>query len=145
MCRLLIRQRSRASILRKSHVAKTTMLPEAYWISSLLPRMPRTMRLPMLHMSLLAARPDVMDKMCDEFESLLVKGAKGARSKIRDAGALLYTCNKVTNQLMHCKPPVPMIAHLSKKPSYLGGHYIGKGAILVPSFCSVPHGLVVKV
>jgi cytochrome P450 len=80
----------------------------------------------------LAAHSDVMDEMCDEVDSLLGKGAEGAWSKVHDVDSLSYTC-KVANQILHHKPPVPMIPHLSKKPSTLKGHYIPSGAVLIPS------------
>ena len=80
----------------------------------------------------LEARPDVMEKMQEEVESALGKGGKDAWTKLRDAEALPYTL-KVANQMLHHKPPVPMIPHLSKKASFLGGHPAGSGAVLIPS------------
>jgi len=80
----------------------------------------------------LEAHPDVMERLCEEVESVLGKGAKNAWTKLRDTALLPYTL-KVANQMLHHKPPVPMIPHLSKKASYLGGHYVGSGAVLIPS------------
>ena len=41
--------------------------------------------------------------------------------------------NKVANQMLHHKPPVPMVPHLTKKDTTLAGHTIRKGTIAIPS------------
>jgi cytochrome P450 len=73
-----------------------------------------------------------MEKMTDEVEYLLGKGAKDAW-KIRDSGASLPYTSSVANEILHHKPPVPMIPHISKKSSFLGGHHIEKGSVVIPS------------
>ena len=80
----------------------------------------------------LEARPDVMEKVTQEVESILGTGAKDAWAKVRDAECLPYTA-KVANQLLHHKPPVPMIPHITKKATKLGGHPIGPGTVTIPS------------
>jgi cytochrome P450 len=80
----------------------------------------------------LAAHPDVVDKMTEEVESALGSDAKDVWTKLYDPDALSYT-QKASNQLLHHKPPVPMIPHLSLKSSYFGRHYIPKGSLVIPS------------
>lgn len=79
------------------------------------------------------ARPDVVKKMADEVERALNSG-DGSEfwTKIFDSDALSYT-SKVSNQMLHHKPPVPMIPHLCLKASYLGNHFIPKGSLTIPS------------
>jgi sterol 22-desaturase len=52
--------------------------------------------------------------------------------KLRSSNSLPYIA-KVANQLLHHKPPVPMIPHFSLKPSMLGGYSIPSGSVVIPS------------
>jgi cytochrome P450 family 710 subfamily A protein len=49
-----------------------------------------------------------------------------------DTNALPYT-TKVAIQLLHHKPPVPMIPHIAKRNTTLGGRMIPKHTIVIPS------------
>lgn len=80
----------------------------------------------------LAAHPDIVEKMAKEVDGVLGSGAKDVWTKLYAPDALSYT-QKASNQLLHHKPPVPMIPHLSLKPSYFGSHYIPKGSLVIPS------------
>jgi cytochrome P450 family 710 subfamily A protein len=81
----------------------------------------------------LAAHPDVMDKIRREIsESCKDDRATDVWTLARDPEALPYT-SKAVNQLLHHKPPVPMVPHLAKKSTTLGGHYLGQGTIAIPS------------
>eukprot|EP00529_Nitzschia_sp_RCC80_P012128 CAMPEP_0113513376 /NCGR_PEP_ID=MMETSP0014_2-20120614/39828_1 /TAXON_ID=2857 /ORGANISM="Nitzschia sp." /LENGTH=565 /DNA_ID=CAMNT_0000409773 /DNA_START=227 /DNA_END=1924 /DNA_ORIENTATION=- /assembly_acc=CAM_ASM_000159 len=80
----------------------------------------------------LEARPDVMEKMEAEVESSLGRDAKNIYTKLFRTEELSYT-QKVSNQMLHHKPPVPMIPHLSLKASHFDNHYIPKGTVSVPS------------
>ena len=48
------------------------------------------------------------------------------------AGGLPYT-HKVSNQLLHHKPPVPMIPHKAKQNTTLAGRTIRQGTVVIPS------------
>lgn len=80
----------------------------------------------------LASREDVLERMRVEVESALGDGGEGVSAMLRENDKLPYTL-KVSNQLLHHKPPVPMIPHISKRDSQLGGHFIPSGSIVVPS------------
>jgi cytochrome P450 len=82
---------------------------------------------------ILEAHPDVMAKMAGEVEQCLGLEAKDVWSKLYvETNNLPYT-QRVANQILHHKPPVPMIPHLSLKPSFLGSHYIPNGTVVIPS------------
>lgn len=80
------------------------------------------------------SRPDVMTKISHEAHAALreVRHGHYKSLKLYDMNALCYT-RHVANHLLHLKPPVPMVPHISKRPSYLGGHYIPTGTIAIPS------------
>lgn len=80
----------------------------------------------------LEAHPEVMEKMEKEVEAALGRDSKDIYAKLFNTDALSYT-QKVSNQLLHHKPPVPMIPHLCLKASHFDNHYIPKGAVAVPS------------
>jgi cytochrome P450 len=81
----------------------------------------------------LEAHPEVMEKMAEEIESLLGADAKDVWTKLYSETDNIPYTQKVSNQMLHHKPPVPMIPHLSKKASYFGSHYIPKDAVVIPS------------
>jgi cytochrome P450 len=81
----------------------------------------------------LEAHPDVMEKLAAEIDTMLGPDAKDVWTKLfAETDNIPYT-QKVSNQLLHYKPPVPMIPHLCLKSSHLGTHFIPKGALVVPS------------
>jgi cytochrome P450 len=89
-------------------------------------------------LDVLDAHQDVLLKMRQE----VLKECGGANSNHTIAEALhkksdnasgLQYIERVSNQMLHHKPPVPMIPHLSLKSSELGGHGVPKSAICIPS------------
>lgn len=79
----------------------------------------------------LDAHRDVLQKMRDEVKKTC--GADGVVwTKMATADALPYT-GKVANQLLHHKPPVPMIPLVTKNACTLAGHALGKKTIVIPS------------
>lgn len=40
---------------------------------------------------------------------------------------------KIANKLLHHKPPVPMIPHMARKRTQLGGRHISAGTVVIPS------------
>jgi sterol 22-desaturase len=76
----------------------------------------------------LATRPDVVAKITQEVQQL----DRPLYTMIRDSDQLVFT-TKASKQLLHHKPPVPMIPHLALRDTTLGGRPIPKGAILIPS------------
>jgi cytochrome P450 len=83
-------------------------------------------------LDVLAAETDKLNQMRHELETVVGRNATDAWKQVRDPAALPYTA-KVANQLMHHRPPVPMIPHLNRKGSVLGGHAINKGTVVIPS------------
>eukprot|EP00522_Entomoneis_paludosa_P018772 CAMPEP_0172439292 /NCGR_PEP_ID=MMETSP1065-20121228/332_1 /TAXON_ID=265537 /ORGANISM="Amphiprora paludosa, Strain CCMP125" /LENGTH=544 /DNA_ID=CAMNT_0013187957 /DNA_START=37 /DNA_END=1671 /DNA_ORIENTATION=- len=80
-------------------------------------------------LDLMQAYSDVFEKCHDEVTKHC--GAHGTvAEKVRTS--LPYTC-KVANQILHHKPPVPMVPHLCRKDNYLDGHFIPKGTVVIPS------------
>ncbi|KAG7356572.1 cytochrome P450 [Nitzschia inconspicua] len=81
----------------------------------------------------LEAHPDVMEKMALEVKGTMGADAKDVYTKLfAETDNIPYT-QKVSNQLLHHKPPVPMIPHLTLKPSYFYEHFIPQGAVVIPS------------
>lgn len=81
----------------------------------------------------LAEQPDVVDKIRQEIAaSCKDNKATDVWTLARNQEALPYTC-KAANQLLHYRPPVPMVPHLTKKATSLGGHFLGQGTIAIPS------------
>jgi cytochrome P450 len=81
----------------------------------------------------LEAHPDVMEKMAAEIDTMMGPDAKDVWIKLfAETDNIPYT-QKVSNQLLHHKPPVPMIPHLTLKSSNLGKHFIPQGAVVIPS------------
>lgn len=79
------------------------------------------------------AHPDVVEKIAAEVKRVLGADAKDVYKKLyAESDNIAYT-QKVANQMLHHKPPVPMIPHLSLNSSYFNSHYIPKGAITIPS------------
>ena len=74
---------------------------------------------------------DVLQKMRDEVDAK-VGEKKEVYQATRESDGLQYIA-KVANELLHHKPPVPMIPHISKKATTLGGHNIGKGTVCIPN------------
>jgi sterol 22-desaturase len=83
-------------------------------------------------LDVLGAHRDVLLKMRDEVEKECGNDAQDLWRHVRENGSLSYVA-KVANQMLHHKPPVPMIPHLSRGPTTLNGHAIGKGTICIPS------------
>lgn len=83
-------------------------------------------------LDVLDAHRDVLLKMRKEVLQECGPGNHNISSKIHDSESLTYI-GKVANQLLHHKPPVPMIPHLSLKQSVLGGHHIPTRAVVIPS------------
>jgi cytochrome P450 len=55
-------------------------------------------------------------------------------TKIRDCATAIPFTQKVANQMLHHKPPVPMIPHLSKKTATLLNKYtVAAGTVFIPS------------
>lgn len=77
----------------------------------------------------LATRPDVVAKIRREFKS---QGTDDICTMIQDSKTLQYT-RMVVNQVLHHRPPVPMVPYLAKKATSLGGYSIPKGSIVIPS------------
>lgn len=77
---------------------------------------------------------DVLDAHRDVLERMRAEVAKvcGNGQVWTKKDDLEYTA-KVANQLLHHKPPVPMIPHLSKMATTIGGHDIPKGTVCIPS------------
>lgn len=77
----------------------------------------------------LHTRPDVVSKIREE-----VAACKGKEiwSMVRDSDQLRYT-TRAAVQMLHHKPPVPMVPHLALKDAVLGGRKIHKGTVLIPS------------
>jgi cytochrome P450 len=75
----------------------------------------------------LDAHRDVLQRMRTEVKSVCKDGIMWTKKE-----KLEYTA-KVANQLLHHKPPVPMIPHITKKSCYMGGHWLGKGTVAIPS------------
>ncbi|GKY99049.1 hypothetical protein MPSEU_000860600 [Mayamaea pseudoterrestris] len=78
----------------------------------------------------LDARRDVLTRLRQEVDDKCGKGEIWSQSRAVDG--LPYLA-KVANQLLHHKPPVPMIPHITKKPAMLGGHALPKGCVAIPS------------
>jgi len=81
-------------------------------------------------LDVLEAHPDVFEKMRAEVEEITKDGSTIWESK--NAEKFVYI-GKVANQMLHHKPPVPMIPHIAKMNCVLGGHAIGKGTVVIPS------------
>lgn len=82
-------------------------------------------------LDVLATRPDVVEKVREEVETTC-KGKDEIWSLLRDPDKLEYTW-KVANQMLHHKPPVPMVPHLAEVETTLAGHRIPKGTVVIPS------------
>jgi cytochrome P450 family 710 subfamily A protein len=78
-------------------------------------------------LDVLDAHRPVLQEMRREVDSF-GEGASIASHKDQ----LVYV-SKVANQLLHHRPPVPMIPHITTKATTLGGHRIGKGVVAIPS------------
>jgi sterol 22-desaturase len=78
-------------------------------------------------LDVLDAHRHVLAKMRQEVDSF------GENASIADNKDRLAYISKVANQMLHHRPPVPMIPHITKKPTTLGGHRIGKNVVAIPS------------
>jgi cytochrome P450 family 710 subfamily A protein len=78
-------------------------------------------------LDVLDAHRPVLDEMRREVDAL------GENASVAEHKDELHYISKVANQLLHHRPPVPMIPHISKKVTTLGGHRIGKGALMFPN------------
>lgn len=80
---------------------------------------------------------DVLEAHGDVFERLHAEVKKECSSAKSVAAALAdrsldYTA-KAANQLLHYKPPVPMVPHLTLKDTVVDGLAIAKGTVVIPS------------
>jgi cytochrome P450 len=78
----------------------------------------------------LDAHRDVLARLRQEVAEKCGKGE--VWQQCRAADGMPYV-SKVANQLLHHKPPVPMIPHITKKAVALGGHVLPKGCVAIPS------------
>ena len=78
-------------------------------------------------LDVLDAHRDVLAQMRSEVDSL---GPKAGIATHKDR---LEYVSKVANQLLHHRPPVPMIPHITKCATTLGGHRLGKNVVAIPS------------
>lgn len=76
----------------------------------------------------------VLQKLREEIDRECTKGVNDIWTKMGDEGkcSIAYTA-KVANQMLHHKPPVPMIPHRAKKDTTLAGRRIAKGTVVIPS------------
>jgi sterol 22-desaturase len=75
----------------------------------------------------------VLQKLREEIDRECTKGVNDIWTKMRTEGAAIPYTAKVANQLLHHKPPVPMIPHKAKKDTTFAGRSIAKGTVLIPS------------
>lgn len=75
----------------------------------------------------------VLSKMRDEIDRECIKGVNDIWTKFNGEGASIPYTAKAANQLLHHKPPVPMVPHLVKKDTTLAGRRIAKGTVVIPS------------
>lgn len=81
-------------------------------------------------LDVLEAHPNVFAGMRQEVEKECSKG-KSIATGLSDR-SLTYV-NKTANQLLHYKPPVPMVPHLTLKDTVVDGLKISKGTVVIPS------------
>lgn len=81
-------------------------------------------------LDVLEAHPHVFDRLREEVQNECGKG-KSVADAMADR-SLLYT-SKTANQLLHYKPPVPMVPHLTLKDTVVDGLKIAKGTVVIPS------------
>ena len=81
-------------------------------------------------LDVLEAHPKVFERMHQEVKQECGKG-KSIAAALTDR-SLVYT-NKTANQLLHYKPPVPMVPHLTLKDTVVDGLKIAKGTVVIPS------------
>lgn len=79
------------------------------------------------------AHPEVLANIAKEVEENLGLDAKDVWTKLfAETDNIAYT-QRVANQMLHHKPPVPMIPHMALKSSHFGSHFIPKGTMTIPS------------
>jgi cytochrome P450 len=76
------------------------------------------------------AHPHVLDRLHKEVTS--VCGSKKSVAAALGDRSLVYTA-KTANQLLHYKPPVPMVPHLTLKDAVVDGLTVRKGTVVIPS------------
>mmetsp|Transcript_5208 Transcript_5208/g.9992 ORF Transcript_5208/g.9992 Transcript_5208/m.9992 type:complete len:542 (+) Transcript_5208:133-1758(+) len=81
-------------------------------------------------LDVLEAHPHVYDRLRQEVQNECGKG-KSVAAALSDR-SLTYT-SKTANQLLHYKPPVPMVPHLTLKDTVVDGLKISKGTVVIPS------------
>lgn len=81
-------------------------------------------------LDVLESHPHVFDRMKEEVDQKCSKG-KTIAAALSDRD-LAYT-GKTANQLLHYKPPVPMVPHLTLKDTVVDGLKIAKGTVVIPS------------
>lgn len=73
----------------------------------------------------------VLARMRAEIDRTCTKGAPDIWTQMRDS-SIAYTA-RVANQLLHHKPPVPMIPHRAHVATTLAGINIAAGTVVIPS------------
>lgn len=80
-------------------------------------------------LDVMQAYPDVFQRCHEE----VTKQCGDSGSLTNHIRSGLPYIGKVANQMLHHKPPVPMVPHLCRKDDYLEGHFIPKGTVVIPS------------
>lgn len=82
-------------------------------------------------LDVLESHPHVFDRMHDEVKKVCSKSNKTIAAGLSDR-SLVYV-DKTANQLLHYKPPVPMVPYLTLKDTVVDGLKIAKGTVVIPS------------
>lgn len=81
-------------------------------------------------LDVLGGHRNVLQSMRNEVDAECGDGPIHAKAHAADS--LVYVA-KVANQMLHHKPPVPMIPHICKRNVTLAGHALKKGTVVIPS------------
>lgn len=82
-------------------------------------------------LDVLDAHRGVLERLRREVDQVCGKGS--VARKIRDTHHAFKYTGLVATELLHHKPPVPMVPHIVLKPTTLAGHALAKGAVVIPS------------
>lgn len=83
-------------------------------------------------LDVLDTRPDVVARVRSEVKDCLAIPGASICTSVKVTDRLHYT-EMAANQLLHHKPPVPMVPYIVHKPTTLGGHFLAKGTVVIPS------------
>jgi len=75
---------------------------------------------------------EVLQKMRDEVDRECTQPKQDIWTRMKGNDGIPYI-HKVANQLLHHKPPVPMIPHKAKRATTLAGRTIPSGTVAIPS------------